>query len=372
MNWILRANLKRRKARLTLTVAGIAIGVATLFALLSFSAGISTALERELDSLGAHIIVLPVGCPYSLTLSLMQGADTIEYINETSLADFRTVDNVAVAAPAVVGRAKVNGTLTPIYGTDIQTARLKNWDLATFDGAVVGSKAATDLGLKVGDSLTISLYAPVTIPVLRVLPVTGGRDDTFVFLPLADAQQVLALQGKLSAVLVRTSDVDRVSETRSTLGHMMGVQAVPPSEVFDTLVGILATVRQTMILIAGIAIAVGVFTTMNTMIMSVQERRRDIGLLRAVGATRREVFGLFLYESVVVSALGGLVGLGAGYVATLLLPRASGLGLEALPQYSVTFVGICFVVAVAVGAVAALYPAMMAARVQPIRALREL
>jgi len=77
-------------------------------------------------------------------------------------------------------------------------------------------------------------------------------------------------------------------------------------------------------------------------------------------------------KSVVVSALGGLVGLAVGYVATLLLPRASGLGLEALPQYSPLFVGICLVVAVAVGAVAAMYPAMMAAHVEPIRALREL
>jgi putative ABC transport system permease protein len=302
----------------------------------------------------------------------MQGADTIEYIDESSLAEFRAVDNVDIAAPAVVGRAKVNGTLTPIYGTDIQTAALKHWDLTTFEGAVVGSKAAADLKLAVGDSIQISLYAPITIQVAKVLPVTGGRDDTFVFLPLAEAQRVLALQGKISAVLVRTADVSRVSETRSTLGHMMGVQAVPPNEVFDTLVGILATVRQTMILIAGIAIAVGVFTTMNTMIMSVQERRRDIGLLRAVGATRREVFNLFLYESVTVSAVGGLVGLAAGYLATLLLPRASGLGLEALPQYSLAFVGICLAVAVAVGTVAAVYPAMLATRVQPIRALREL
>lgn len=372
MNWILRANLKRRKARLALTVGGIAVGVATLFALLSFSAGIASALERELDSLGAHIIVLPVGCPYSLTLSLMQGADTIEYIDEASLAQYRAVDNVALAAPAVVGRAKVNGTLTPVYGTDDQTARLKNWDVASLGGAVIGSKVATDLKLSVGDTANISLYASIAVPIVKVLPVTGGRDDTFVFLPLADAQKVLALEGKLSAVLVRTADVSRVSETRSTLGHMMGVQAVPPSEVFDTLVGILATVRQTMILIAGIAIAVGIFTTMNTMIMSVQERRREIGLLRAVGATRREVFNIFLTESVFVSAIGGLVGLAAGYLATLLLPRASGMGLDAPPQYSLSFVGICLLVAIAVGAVSALYPAMTAARIQPIRALREL
>jgi putative ABC transport system permease protein len=372
MNWILRANLKRRKARLALTIGGIAVGVATLFALLSFSAGIATALERELDSLGAHIIVLPIGCPYSLTLSLMQGADTIEYISEDSLAEFRAVDNVQIAAPVVVGRAKVNGTLTPVYGSDIQTAQLKDWELASFDGAVIGSKAAADLKLSVGDSITVSLYAPITIQVVKVLPVTGGRDDTFVFLPLADAQKVLALQGKLSAVLVRTADVSHVSETRTALGHMMGVQAVPPSEVFDTLVGILATVRQTMILIAGIAIAVGVFTTMNTMIMSVQERRREIGLLRAVGATRREVFNLFLTESVFVSAIGGVVGLAVGYLATLLLPRASGMGLDAPPQYSFAFVGICLLVAITVGAVSAMYPAMMAARIQPIRALREL
>jgi putative ABC transport system permease protein len=111
---------------------------------------------------------------------------------------------------------------------------------------------------------------------------------------------------------------------------------------------------------------------MNTMIMSVQERRREIGLLRAVGATRREVFNLFLTESVFVSAIGGVVGLAVGYLATLLLPRASGMGLDAPPQYSFAFVGVCLLVAITVGAVSAMYPAMMAARIQPIRALREL
>lgn len=372
MNWIVRAHLKRRKARLALTVGGIGIGVATLFALLSFSAGITAALERELDSLGAHILVLPIGCPYALTLSLMQGVDTIEYIDEASLPLLRSTENVSVAAPAVVGRAKVNGASSPIYGADAATAELKKWAIAAFDGAIVGGKAAADLGISVGESITVSLYTTQTITVQRVLPTTGGRDDTFVFLPLAVAQRILALDGRLSAVLVRTANVSEVTETRAALGRLSGVQAIPPSEVFDTLVGLLASVRQTMILIAGIAIAVGVFTAMNTMIMSVQERRRDIGLLRAVGATRRKVFQLFLSESLVVSAIGGFVGLGAGYAATLLLPRASGLGLDAPPVYSPVFVAICLLVAVAVGVIAALYPALLAARVEPIRALREL
>lgn len=372
MSWILWANLKRRKARLALTVGGISIGVATLFALLSFSAGIASALERELDSLGAHIIVLPIGCPYALTLSLMQGVDTMEYIDEGSLEEFLHHENVRLAAPAVVGRARVNGVLSPIYGTDAQTAWMKGWDVSWKEGAVVGSKAAADLGVAAGSSLNVSLYAAVDLPVSAVLPTTGGRDDTFVFLPLSVAQEVLALQGRLSAILVRTADVSRVSETRASLGQIRGVQAIPPDTVLDTLVGLLDSVRQTMVLIAGIAIAVGVFTTMNTMIMSVQERRRDIGLLRAVGATRREVFHLFVRESIVVSAMGGVVGLLTGYIATLLLPRASGLGLEALPQYSAHFIVLCLGVALAVGTVAAMYPAMLAARVQPIRALREL
>jgi len=355
-----------------MTIGGIAIGVATLFALLALSSGIEGALEREISGLGAHILLLPIGCPYTLTLSLMQGADTPEFIPEDVVPHVRETENVRTTVPVVVGKAKVNGELTPIYGTTDDVFRVKSWGTADLTGALVGSYAATKLKLKPGDRITVDLYSEVTVPVTKILDETQGRDDTFVFLPLALAQKVLALEAKLSGILVETENVAKVTQTRYTLAKIAGIQAVPPSEVFDTLVGLFGSVKQTLILITGIAIVVGVLTTMNTMTMAVYERRREIGLLRALGSTRRDVFALFLSESLLVSLAGGVVGLALGYAASFLLPRTSGFGIAASPQFSLAYVGICLLVACAVGTLSAIYPAMMAARTQPIRALREL
>lgn len=368
--WIVFANAKKRKARLVMTVAGIAIGVATLFALLASSAGIQRGLEREIGGLGAHILLLPVGCPYTLTLALMQGTDTLAYIPQDRLADVRAVSNVRLAVPVVVGRVRANDEMTPLYGTTDEILQLKQWGITRLDGAVVGSDAASRLGLSVGSRITLSFYAQQEAEVVRILPRTGGRDDTFVFVPLEVAQSVLALADEVSAVLVQTENVERVAQTRQALGRLANLQAVPPSEVFDMLVGLFGSMASTLMLITGVAIVVGVLTTMNTMTMAVYERKAEIGLLRAVGATRGDVFRLFVVESLWVSLVAGVLGVGAGYIVTQLLPRTTGFGLAAAPHFSPSYIGICLLVAAGVGTLAAVYPAWMAARMEPIQALR--
>ncbi len=372
MSWIILANARKRKARLVMTIAGIAIGVATLFALLALSAGIERALDREISAMGANILLLPEGCPYELTLALMQGTDAFEHIPADALPGIREVANVEVAVPVTVGKAKVNGQLTSVYGTTSEILRVRQWGLESFDGAVVGSDVAEKLGVAEGEQLTISLYSEVVLPITTVLAPTRGRDDTFVYVPLEVAQEVLGVGDQLSAVLVRTTSVAATASTQSTLGRKSDIQAVPPSDVFDRLMELFATVKQTLILITGIAIVAGVLTTMNTMTMAVYERKKEIGILRALGSTKRNVFRLFVTESLLLSLVGGVVGLVFGFVATQFLPKTSGFGLEATPQFSFVYVVICMLVAVVVGVASSLYPAMSAARTQPIKTLREL
>lgn len=372
MSWIILANARRRKARLVMTISGIAIGVATLFALLSLSAGIEQALDREISGMGANILLLPEGCPYELTLALMQGSDAFEHIPSDVFPSIVAVENVDVAVPVVVGKAKVNGQLTSIYGTTPEILRVRQWGIDRLEGAVIGSDVAEKLNVAVGDTLTLRLYAEAQLEVTQVLEPTQGRDDTFVFVPLGIAQQVLGLEDRLSAVLIRTTSIAAATQTQYKLGRMSDIQAVPPSDVFARLMELFASIKQTLIMITGIAIVAGVLTTMNTMTMAVYERKQEIGILRALGSTRRNVFRLFVTESLMLSLIGGFIGLIAGFVATQFLPRTSGFGLEATPQFSFLYIVICLAVAVIVGVASSLYPAMAAARTQPIKTLREL
>jgi putative ABC transport system permease protein len=366
------AQARTRRARTIMTVAGVAIGVGTLFALLAVSAGMEAALEREIEGLGTHILLLPEGCPYALTLALMQGTDTLEYIPEDMLSEFAGAENVRLAVPVVVGKVRLGGELVSIYGASDELFTLKRWEGARFSGAVVGSDVAARLKLVPGQSIALELYETVTLEIAKILPRSGGRDDTFIFVPLRTAQKLLGLPGRLSAVLVQVSDIARTAPTRLALSRMANVQAIPPSEVFDMLVSLFGSIKSTLIIVTGIAIVVGVLTTMNTMTMAAYERKKDIGLLRAVGATRADVFRMFMVESLVLSLVSGALGIALGYAATHFLPRTSGFGLESPPVFSLGYVALCLLVAVGGGTVSGISPAMFAARAQPIQALRGL
>ncbi len=369
--WYTLATLRKRKVRTVTAVGGVTVGVGTLFALLSVGAGIQRALSQALDAMGAHILVLPIGCPYALTLALTRGVDTLEYLDEDLLPQVLNHPNVKMANPVVVGKVLVNGEQFTVYGTTKDYLVSRGWPGSAFEGALVGAEAARRLEVEVGDVLNLSFYSQETLPVLGVLPRTGGQQDLFVFVPLKVAQRLLGLEGKLSAILVQVKEVREVTATRQALGRLPFSQAVPPSEVFDMLVGLYGTVQSNLILVTGIAIAVATLITFNTMVMAVYERRREIGILRAIGTTRSQVFFLFVREAAVLSLIAGLMGIGGGYLATLLLPQTTGFGLEARPVLSPAYVGLCLLVALVVGLAAGAYPAFRAAQIQPISVLRE-
>ncbi len=400
MWWIIYAYLKRRKVRVFLTMLGIAVGVATLFAILSVSVGIDISMAQEIQGMEAHIFVLPFGDTHHRVLGILEGeaegnmpADVLPQVKE--------VDNVKLAVPVVLKKAEMNDvTVLSVVGTTKEMAELRQWGyIEDLDGAVVGANQARVRGIIEGDTIrleaqigledhhdehnndrqedTVRLEAPnvLELEVIKILEETGTHDDHYVFIPLTSAQELFGEEGNISAIFVRMEDVEKSAETIAALNQIKNVNAVFVHDIFQEILDVFATTRANMILITGIAIIAGAFTTVNTMTMAVYERKKDIGLSRAVGATQMDIFTLFMVESILLSIVACFIGILISVVFLIIYPLIVPIsigGIQSSPYYSPNNVLLCFIIAYGVGTISGIYPAISAARLAPIDALRGL
>ena len=111
-------NLRRRRSRTLLTIAGVAIAVSVLFSLLAFNAGYEQELTKEVDNLGIHLLAVPKGCPYEAASMIIHGGVIPKYLNETDLASIRSIPGVAVATPILMHQFLLNGTSHIVYGIE--------------------------------------------------------------------------------------------------------------------------------------------------------------------------------------------------------------------------------------------------------------
>ncbi len=376
MWWIIYAYLKRRKIRVFLTMLGIAVGIATLFSILSISDGIELSVNEQIQSVEAQIFIVPYGHTHHRIMGIMEGdvEDTMPSSVHTQVIG---VDNVKLAVPVLMKKAKFEDVkMVPVVGTTTDMGKLKWWgDIGDFDGAILGSFEAMTRAILPGDKIRLEAQTVLELEVIKTLEETGTHDDHLVYIPLASAQEMFGQDGNISAIFVTMENPEKASETVAALSQIEDVQAVYAHDVFQEILDVFAVTRSNIILITGIAIVAGAFTTINTMTMAVYERKKDIGLSRAVGATQIDIFTLFMVESIILSIAACVMGILIGYaflnIYPLVVPLSIG-GIESSPYYSPHNVLLCFIIAYSVGAISGIYPAIRAARLAPIDALRGL
>ncbi|MFC1787010.1 ABC transporter permease, partial [Halobacteriota archaeon] len=243
------------------------------------------------------------------------------------------------------------------------------------DGAVIGAFETRVRGILEGDTIRFEAQDMLELEVIKTLEETGTHDDHYVFIPLKSAQELFDEEGNLSAIFVQMEDPEKAAETIAAINQIENVHAVFVHDIFQELLDVFATTRANMILITGIAIVAGAFTTINTMTMAVYERKKDIGLSRAVGATQLDIFTLFMVESILLSIvacfLGILISVVFLIIYPLIVPISIG-GIESSPYFSLHNVLLCLIIAYGVGTISGIYPAISAARSSPIDALRGL
>lgn len=376
------ANLRRRSSRAAFLVAGLLVGIATVVTLLTMSRALTVQAQNQLETYGANIVVAPRTDDLSLSYGgvalggvRLQARD----LRETDLSRIETIPNsknVAIVAPELLGAVEVQGRQTLLLGVRPRDEfELKKWwkvdgrPPVAGDELVAGSTAARRLGLGAGDTVTLDGRDFRVTGVLRPI---GSQDDELLVVDLGTAQSLLGKPGKVTLVQVAALCSDcPVEEIAVQLGDVLpGTTVTAMQQVTQNRMRALDVFRTFSYAIAAIIIAIEALVVFVTMMGSVNARTREIGIFRALGFRRSHVTFLVLMEaalaSVVAGVLGYLAGMGAGH---LLLPIFAE-GLNVTVSGAPSLAGGAVLLAVLIGSLGSLYPALHASRLDPTVALR--
>lgn len=366
-------NLFRRKVRSLLTLMGIAIGVAAIVALRAIADGLVSGYTDVFTRSGAHLVLTQAEGSSSagtLTLGIVD-----ERVGEALFA----VPNVRDVAGAIFSFTSMPGIpYFVLFGYDPNQFAIQHFkvvegrvlDPSASVGQVkeilLGKRAAGNLGKEVGDTLNVydSAYHIVGIYETGVAFEDGGS-----VVNLSEAQAIVDQPRQVTAYLLQVQDIGELEATRQQIErHFPDLSTSLTSEVVNKIGG-LGTISAFAWGISVTAMLVGGVGMMNTVIMSVFERTQEIGTLRALGWRKRRVSALVLGESVLLSLLGGLMGVGLGVVLVKAVSHLPAVGSLSSGAFTPGLFLQALVVALGLGAIGGLLPAWWASRLVPLEAL---
>lgn len=384
--------LRGHRLRTGLSMLGIAIGIAAVILLTSIGEGTRRYTMAQFTQFGTSILTVNPGKTTTMGIPGVLGGTTRKLTLDDSEALLR-LPYVEAAVPMVIGQARVEGNARGrsvyIYGVTADVPRVWKFDVRTgsflppgdprrgASVAVLGPTLSREL---FGDRSALGQFVRIGGTRFRVIGIMepkgrmlGFDIDDAAYIPVATAMRIFN-RDELNEIDVLFSN-ERLSEVvaddvRAMLFERHGKDDVTVTTqtamlaVFDRILGI---VTLGVGAIAGISLVVGAIGILTMMWIAVNERTREIGLIRAVGGTAAQVRSLFLAEAVALSLLGGAVGIAAGLgLATILRYAVPGLPIATPPHYVLVAVAVSFTTGVLAGVV----PARRAARLDPIEALR--
>lgn len=376
---------RRRPARTFLSVFAVALATGVFAAVLAFHRGYQRGMKAELERLGAHILVVPKGCPYDAASIALHGANWPCYLPARYLDEVRAVGFVSTAAPALMsafnqpdGQSEVYVGITPDMSKLRPGWRMDGRFPSTTNEVLAGADAARRHGWKPGMSVVLTNLGATRWHVAGVLEPTASAEDRFIFLPLESAQHAMNRKRELTHMLVRLKepgDLDRAVRELRGCNAGMDMNVVPLTHLFHTVESLLNSTRLWLVCVALVALLGATAGVTNALLMSVSERSREIGVFRAVGADRTDVALLLWTEAILVSFVGGMAGT-AGALA-LARPLESWLRtqlpftpVDPLIQNEAWLWWVCLAGSLVLGGVGALLPALRASSLPPAIAMR--
>jgi len=382
-------NLRRRKIRSVLTIGGVAIAVGVLISLLGFDKGYQKSLTANIDKMGYQILVTAKGCPYEAATMMLKGGGGLRYMEQKVYDDIRNDKRVDQISPQLVASVfdpdlqKGQGGYALYMGINDDYLKLKPW--ATFKSGkwfsgddvnevIIGFEAAEFEQRSVGDEV----FVPGVNKILKVVGIferTGTQDDGMSFIPLRTAQRIFTLPGKLTGIGIKLKDIHQISKFEEDMYSVPEIQVISMAQVRGTILNLISSAKVLADAVALIAIFIAVIGVMNTILMSVFERTQEIGISKAMGASRLDVFKLIWTETIVICIIGGALGCilalaGSGFVEYAIkkiLPYApTGKLVTIEPQLLIYAI----IGAVVLGMISGIYPAWRASSMKPVQAIR--
>ncbi|MFA5827536.1 MAG: ABC transporter permease [Candidatus Paceibacterota bacterium] len=388
-------SLSANKVRSSLTMLGIVIGITSVIAMVSIGNGAKASIQSSIEGLGSNLLTIIPGIVQPGRGIVSSGRGAAQTLKNEDINVIKALDGVSLVSPEVSSRFQVvatgNNTNTTINGVTPDYMNVHN--IAIANGSFITEANDRSIGRQVvlGATVATDLFPDqdplgktiriknVTFTVVGVLIAKGGMGfsgpDDMVFIPLSTMQKIISGMDYLSMMAVSVADKNQMTEVKdSVINALLNKHNVIEADFSvisqEDILGALSTIIDTFTVflaaIASISLLVGGIGIMNMMLTTVTERTKEIGLRKAIGAKRKDINLQFLSEAVMLTFLGGLVGIILGWLISF---AVTSLGIINT-QVSLSSVLLAFGVSTAIGIIFGYYPASRASKLNPIEALR--
>jgi putative ABC transport system permease protein len=382
--WVTLHALRTRRLRAALSALGIAIGIGAMVAVIGVSASSQATLLAQIDQLGTNLLTVSPGTTFLGTSEVLPSTAVpmIEHMAAVQKASaVYEIPSVTVLRTPYVPSQQTGGIsvdaadtgLLKAVGSTLANGRFLSPSSDRFPTVVLGAQAAGTLQI---ESVTGHLQVFIggswfsVIGIMRPVVLDPTLDNT-VYIGLPVAQRLFHQAANPAEIYVR-ADINQVTQVSNLLAatadpqNADGVQVSRPSDALEARAAAKGQYTTLLLGLGAVALLVGAIGIANIMVISVLERRGEIGLCRALGATRAHISLQLLAESAILATLGGIIGLGLGVLATMIYSQAQSQPMV-VPLYALVVAPLAGLL---IGSLAGLYPAAKAARLSPTEALR--
>jgi putative ABC transport system permease protein len=352
------------KIQSILIIGCVAIGIFAIFTLNSVGTGIKNSFNEVVAKLGTDVaLVLP-------TSSMLVGIGS--YFDEQDVRDIESIPGVVDTCPIVINLEDVGGKSYWIAGASrdcyewMQDHGVIDLEEGRF-GVAAGKIVKKELDLELNEIIEIK---GERFRVTGLLKTVGNeQDDSTIYIDLDDMESLYGEKKYYTVALQFSGETENLVQAVENKFKNRDVQVLTSDQLSGQISGLLDTVNLSILGVAFISLIIGAITIANTVYATIKRRTREVGMLKAVGAEDNEVMWLFLFETMFLSLIGGIVGIVSGYLSALQIAELLKDLVLFKPSADASMVVASLLIAISIGPISAIFPALYAARLSPKDAL---